>query len=109
MKIILSSKIRHYLAIVSIFLVTLALIAGMVGCTGQYSIQISSTGGGSVTTPGEGLFKYDNGTVVDLVAVPDAGYKFTNWVGNVDTMADPYAAATTITINNHYYIIARFD
>jgi len=109
MKIILSSKRHHYLAIVSIFLIALALIAGMAGCTGQYSIQISSTGGGSVTTPGEGLFTYDEGTVVDLVATPDFGYRFANWSGNVDTMADAYAASTTITINNNYYIIARFD
>jgi hypothetical protein len=108
-KIILSSKRHHYLAIVSIFLITLALIDWMAGCTGQYNIQISSTGGGSVTTPGEGLFSYAEGTVVDLVATPDSGYEFANWTGNVDTMADPYAAATTITMHNHYSIIARFD
>ena len=109
MQIILSSKIHHYLARVSIFLVLLALIAVMVGCTGQYDIQISSTGGGSVTTPGEGLFTYDEGTMVNLVATPDSGYRFDNWAGNVDTIADAYAATTTITINNYYQIIARFD
>ena len=97
------------MARLSIFLITLALIAGMAGCTGQYGIQISSTLGGTVTTPGEGLFNYDEGTVVDLVATPDSGYEFANWAGNVDTMADAYAASTTITINNHYRIIARFD
>ena len=97
------------MARVSIFLITVALIAGMVGCTGQYSLRISSTGGGSVTTPGEGTFTYDEGTVVNLVAEPDAGYRFANWTGNVDTMADAYAAATTITMNNYYSIIARFD
>ena len=32
MKIILSSKRHHYLAKFSIFLITAALIAGMVGC-----------------------------------------------------------------------------
>jgi len=32
MKIILGSKRRHYVAIVDIFLLTVALIAGMVGC-----------------------------------------------------------------------------
>ena len=109
MKIIVSPRRRRYMARVSIFLITVALIAGMVGCTGQYDIQISSTGGGSVTTPGEGLFTYAEGTVVNLVAEPDAGYRFSNWTGNVDTIADAYAASTTITINNHYYIIARFD
>ena len=109
MKIILSLRRHYYLARVGIFLVTVALIAGMVGCTGQYSLQISSGSGGSVTTPGEGTFTYAEGTVVNLVAEPDAGYRFANWTGNVDAIADAYAASTTITMNNHYYIIARFD
>ena len=96
MKIILSSKRHHYLAGVGIFLITVALIAGMVGCTGQYSLQISSGSGGSVTTPGEGLFKYNKGTVVNLVAKPDAGYRFVSWYGNVDTIANVGAATTDI-------------
>ena len=109
MRTILNSKRHHYVARFSIFLVTLALIAVMVGCTGQYSLRISSTGGGSVTTPGEDTFTYDEGTVVNLVATPDSDYEFTTWTGNVDTIADAYAASTTITVNDHYYIIARFD
>ena len=109
MKIILSAKRHHYLARVSIFLIALALIAGMAGCTVQYNIQIASGSGGIVTTPGEGTFTYDEGTVVNLVATPDSDYEFANWTGNVDTMADPYAASTTITMNNHYRITASFD
>jgi hypothetical protein len=109
MKMILSSKRRHYLAGVSIFLITVALIAGMVGCgPAQYFLTISSTPGGTVTTPGQGLFTYSEETVVNLVAEPDAGYRFVNWTGNVDTIADAYAATTTITVNNRYYIIASF-
>ena len=38
---------------------------------GQYSLTISSTPGGSVTTPGEGMFIYDAEEVVPLVAVTD--------------------------------------
>ena len=109
MKIIISSRRHHYLAKFSILLVTLALIAGMVGCTSQYGIRISSTPGGTVTIPGEGLFRYNKGTVVNLVAEPDAGYRFLTWTGNVDTIANVGAATTDITINNHYYIIASFD
>ena len=110
MRIIFSSRRHHYLARLSIFLITVALIAGMVGCTtSQYSIRISGTAGGTVTTPGEGLFRYNKGTVVNLVARPDAGYRFVSWYGNVDTIANVGAATTDITINNHYSIIARFD
>ena len=109
MKIVPSSKIHHYLVRVSIFAILLALAAGMVSCISQFSLNIASTAGGTVTTPGEGLFSYDAGTVVDLVALPDPGYRFANWAGSVDTIANVNAATTTITMNNTYYIIARFD
>ncbi|MGB5925420.1 MAG: CFI-box-CTERM domain-containing protein, partial [Dehalococcoidia bacterium] len=73
-----------------------------------YAITVSSTEGGSVTTPGEGVFTYDEGTVVDLVATPDAGYRFVEWTGDVGTIADVYDATTTITMNGDYAITANF-
>jgi hypothetical protein len=73
-----------------------------------YDIIISSTSGGSVTTPGEGTFTYDEGTVVNLVATPLSGYRFINWTGNVDTIANVNFASTTITMNGHYSITAKF-
>jgi hypothetical protein len=43
----------------SIFLITLALPAGMVGCApAQYELNISSTEGGTVTSPGDVTFIY---------------------------------------------------
>ena len=74
----------------------------------QYDLTTNSTGGGSVTTPGEGVFTYDEGTVVDLVAEADACYEFVNWTGNVSTIADVNAAATNITLNGDYSITANF-
>ncbi len=74
----------------------------------EYSLTISSTSGGSVTTPGEGTFSYDEGTVVDLVATPGAGYRFDEWTGDVGTIADVNAASTTITMNGDYSITANF-
>jgi hypothetical protein len=115
MKIILSTKRHRYLARVSIFLVTLALIAGMVGCDlspplgVRYSLTISSTEGGSVTEPGEGVLPlYSEGRVVDLVATPDAGYHFVNWTGDVGTIADVEDATTTITMSSSCTITAKF-
>jgi hypothetical protein len=93
-------------------LVAAALIAGMVGCDGDGEcgiLNITSTAGGSVTVPGEGIRNYYCGTVVDLVATPDAGYQLVNWTGDVDTIADVYAASTTITMNGVYSITANFD
>ena len=74
----------------------------------QYTLTISSTAGGSVTTPGEATFTYDAGTVVSLVATPATGYGFVNWAGDVDTIANVNAATTTITMQGDYEITARF-
>jgi uncharacterized repeat protein (TIGR02543 family) len=73
-----------------------------------YNITISSTEGGSVTTPREGTLAYDEGTVLDLVATPDAGYRFVKWTGNVGAIANVNAATTTITMNDNYSITANF-
>jgi len=70
----------------------------------QYSLTVSSTPGGSVTTPGEGMRIYDGETEVDLVAVPNLHYHFVEWTGEVSTIADVYDATTTITIDDSYSI-----
>jgi subtilisin family serine protease len=75
----------------------------------QYNLAISSTAGGSVTTPGEGTFTYYEGTAVALTAEPDAGYRFVNWTGDADDVADVNAAATTITIKANSAIVANFE
>jgi uncharacterized repeat protein (TIGR02543 family) len=72
-------------------------------------LKISSTGGGSVTDPGEGVFPVIAGSVVQLVASPDAGHSFLYWSGDVDTIADIYDASTTITMNDWYVITANFN
>jgi hypothetical protein len=75
----------------------------------QYDLTIDSTNGGEVINPGEGAFTYDAGTVVDLLAEAEAGYQFVNWAGDVGTIANVYAASTTITINGSYSISANFE
>ena len=91
------------------FLITLALIAGIVGCgSGSHVLAITSTTGGNVTNPGGGIFTYAGGTVVNLTAEAEEGYHFVNWTGNVSTIADVTAASTTITMNGDYYITANF-
>ena len=76
---------------------------------GWYSLTTSSTPGGSVTTPGEGISVHAANTTVDLVAGPDEHYHFGNWTGNVSTIADVDAAATNITMDNSYSITANFE
>ena len=73
-----------------------------------HDLTTSSTAGGSVTTPGEGVFTYDEGTVVDLVAEAEEDCRFTMWTGDVEDILDIYAAETTITMNDDYSITANF-
>jgi hypothetical protein len=111
MKIILSSRRHHYVARVSIFLVTLALVVGMVGCFQPppfCKLTITSGAGGSVTTPGEGTFTYVNGEMVNLVAKAEEGYQFAEWTDDVDTIANVEAATTTINMSGDYSITAKF-
>jgi hypothetical protein len=76
---------------------------------GWCSLTISSTEGGRVTEPAEGTFIYNADVVVDLIAQPDEGYEFVKWTGDVNTIADVYAAETTITMNSSYSITANFE
>jgi hypothetical protein len=97
---------------ISSFLITVALIGGMVGCTPgpvQYHLIVSTTGDGEVVTPGDGTFTYNAGTVVPLVVFPHTGYHFANWTGDVATIADVNAASTTVTMNGNYEITANFE
>jgi hypothetical protein len=96
--------------------VALILSVALVGCGGEelpetteYTLTVSSTEGGEVTAPGEGTFAYSGEAVVGLVARPTGGYRFVNWSGDVDAIANVNAASTTITMNDNYSVIANFE
>lgn len=100
-------------------LMLVALIA-LVVCTGfgfkasctapatEWRLTISSTEGGSVPIPGEGVFWYDDGQAVILSALADPGYQFVNWTGNVHAINDVYKATTIIIMDLDYTITANF-
>ena len=75
----------------------------------QHELTISSTAGGSVTTPGEGTFTYDAGTVVELLAEATNGYQFTYWAGDIDTIADVNVPSTIVTMNMNCSVVANFE
>jgi hypothetical protein len=79
------------------------------GFVKQYGLTISSTAGGTITTPGVGVFTYDTGTVVNLVATSSEGYYFAYWAGDVDTIAGVHATTTTVTMNGDYFITGNFE
>jgi len=74
----------------------------------QYDLIISSTVGGEVTDPGEGIFGYKEGTVVSLVATSEAGYQFVDWIGDVANIANVDDATTTIAMHGDCSITANF-
>jgi hypothetical protein len=101
----------HHVPMVGILLIVAALVVGIAACDGAdtYQLTISGASGGSIATPGEGTFNYDAGTVVQLVAMPDDGYQFRSWTGDIAYIEDPDAASTAITMNDNYAIVANFE
>jgi len=112
MDIVVCSGRGRYAAKACIFFIAVALVGGMVGCVSsptEYRLTISSTEGGDVTTPGEGTSAYDEGEVVELVAEAREGYRFVNWTGDVDDVANVEDPTTTITMEGDYSLTASFE
>jgi hypothetical protein len=79
------------------------------GVTTEYALTISSIAGGSVTTPGEGVFVHNAGVLVRVVAKPEKGYRFVNWTGDVGAIFNVNAATTMIRMRGDYSITANFE
>ncbi len=115
MKVITGSRKHHYVVKGSVFLIVAILVWAMIGCTDEvlngdeYKLMISSTPGGSVVVPREGASTRIKGEKVGLIARPDEGYRFVNWIGDVDKIADANDATTTITMKADYSITAEFE
>jgi uncharacterized repeat protein (TIGR02543 family) len=76
----------------------------------QYGLTISSTTGGSVTVPGEGVFPYYAGAQVQLLAEPEGGYRFVGWTAPAGTLSDETAEATNFTMpSQSATVIASFQ
>ena len=76
----------------------------------NYNLTTNSGAGGNVTVPCDNCTTgpYNNGTVVELRALPDIGYRFVNWTGNTSTIGNVNCAVTTITMNANYTVLANF-
>ncbi|NQV32606.1 MAG: leucine-rich repeat domain-containing protein, partial [Phycisphaeraceae bacterium] len=80
-------------------------------CLSQYGLTISSSSGGSVTTPGEGVFGYENETTVSVTATAQSNSHFVNWTGtaaNAGKIANPGSPSITITVDGNYTLRATF-
>jgi hypothetical protein len=98
----------------------LVALIGLIVCTGfgfkasctapatEWRLTISSTEGGSVLIPGQGIFWFNDGQAVVLSARPAPGYRFISWTGRVDAINDVHKATTIIVMNLDYTISANF-
>ncbi|OHB55820.1 MAG: hypothetical protein A2173_10245 [Planctomycetes bacterium RBG_13_44_8b] len=75
------------------------------------TLTVSSTVGGSVISPGEGVFGYPYDKYTPIIAEADEGYIFTYWSGTGVTagkVTDAGAASTTILMSANYTVVANF-
>jgi uncharacterized repeat protein (TIGR02543 family) len=69
----------------------------------EYTLTINIEGSGTVTKdPNQTSYPY--GTVVTLTAIPDSGWTFDHWSGDLTGSTNP----TTITMNGNKTVIANF-
>lgn len=69
----------------------------------QYTLSVHTVGGGSVTKiPPQTL--YDSGSIVTLTAVPNDGYQFVGWSGDLTGSINP----ATLTMNADKSVTATF-
>ncbi len=74
-----------------------------------YDLTIDSTEGGSVVEPGEGTYTYDDGEILELEAIPETGYQFVEWTGDIGTIDESTSNQTTIEMLDDYVITAEFE
>jgi hypothetical protein len=73
----------------------------------QYTLTIGSLSGGT-TSPLPGDHLYDSGTDVEVNALPDSGYRFSHWTGDVPVGHDT-DNPITITMDADKSITANFS
>jgi uncharacterized repeat protein (TIGR02543 family) len=91
---------KHKLISIALIAVLLFMVLGNSIACGPttYTLTITSTAGGNVTTPAEGTYNYTAGAVVNLTATADGGYRFVNWTAPAGTFVSATAAQTTFTM-----------
>jgi len=101
-KAIFDSRKHHRLKRVSIFLIVIALVAGIVGCAStptEYELTMAEnpTAGGTATDQ-TNTSPYAKGAQVNIKAEAAPGYKFANWSAPAGKFDDENLAETTFTM-----------
>ncbi len=64
--------------------------------------------GSGTTTPATGSYNCFDGIAVNITALPDSGWHFVNWTGDVSTVENVSKSYTKITMDGNYSIVANF-
>lgn len=72
-----------------------------------YTLTVSAGGNGSITIPASATTRYQNGTVVELLAAPLAGYKVAAWSGTDDDLL--VTNANTVTMIGNKTVSVTFE
>lgn len=72
------------------------------------TLNIKAGVGGRIVVPEEGTFTCKKGAVVNLEAVPNKGYGFLEWTGDIESIGNVSSPKTTIVMNGNYNITAVF-
>jgi hypothetical protein len=103
MQAILSLKRHGYLKTIGVFLIAVALIAGVVGCEGEpapeydLTMAVNPAGAGTATDQ-TGTSPYEEGEIVDIEAVAAECYRFVDWTAPAGTFGGANNATTTFTM-----------
>ena len=86
-----------------------AFIGGAAPAAVSHTLTVTIVGNGIVevdTIAYTGPVTVDKDTSLALVAIPDSGYQFVDWTGDV---VDPNSVSTTVTMNADKTVTANFD
>jgi len=102
MKILFSSR-RYGYIVVKLFLIVIALIAGVVGCEGkdefEYDLTVAVNPAATGTATDEtGTSPYTEGTAINIKAVAADCYRFVSWTAPDGTLGNATAVETTFTM-----------
>ena len=100
---------KHRLISVALVTILLFMVLGnSIGCGGgggggSYTLTVTGTAGGVVAVngapiPGPTMFTFANGTVVNLTATPNSGFRFVNWTATAGIFGSTTSASTTFTM-----------
>ena len=99
------SKMYFLMSVVVVLVVVLGLAKPGVSADTALLLQQSPANGGTVT-PTIGVHNFELNTVVTLMAIPEPGYRFVYWLGDV---SDPESNNTVASLDTPKIIIAVFE